>query len=170
MSNDGDAGWFGDRLNRAFDEVRDAHGRPYHNSWLARQAGLQESYVGRLRRGSGPPPRIDTVRDIARAFGLDASYFLPPTEGSDTADEAEQRLRRLAEDNPDLRGQVELALALRAAGVNRVAGRGALSTEKGRLAVARLVAQVERLPEPEVDRVRRVVEAMTGETDSDGDG
>ncbi|WP_431976070.1 helix-turn-helix domain-containing protein [Micromonospora haikouensis] len=159
---------FHEKLNRLFDEQLDPHRKQYTNAQIVARINafggvtITESYLSLLRSGKRPEPRLSVVEAIAKAFGVSATYFLsePPTD----AVSAEERLRQMVAEHPELAGQAELLLAFKSAGVTRVGARGAQFTDEGRRSFTRLVQTVGRLPENAVDAVLRVAEVMADTT------
>lgn len=71
---------FASRLNRLFDTVRTPAGTPYSSGEVAakiRQSGfpITVTVVSQLRAGVGPAPSAQTVRALARFFGVSSNYF-----------------------------------------------------------------------------------------------
>lgn len=111
------------KLNHLFDTVRNPEtGKPYANAEVSQaihEAGGPEgpsvspSAIGQLRSGAKPNPTVNTVKALARHFGVTPQYFFP-----DFDDESSERVRAALElisavgDN-DVRG-----LAFRANGLS----------------------------------------------------
>lgn len=72
----------------------------------------------------------------------------------------------MAED-PDTAAQVELLLAIRAAGVTHVGGRGITFTTQGRQQLARLISGVAQLSPQNQEAILRIVESMASSTETD---
>ncbi|MGK5521942.1 hypothetical protein ACSNN9_21660 [Micromonospora sp. URMC 107] len=161
---------FRERLNRLFDERRDAAGKPYTNArvvQLVNGSGLAtvtEAYMSNLRHGKGPEPRLNLVEAIARAFEVPTTYFLA-SPGNDS--DVEAQLRALVADNPALADQVELLLTMAQVGVTRIGARGTQFTDRGRRALTRLIQAAGKLSETEVDAVLRVAEVMAADEGPD---
>lgn len=138
-----------ERLTYLFDTIRplpeeladaEESGRAYTNkeiadkiNALAASSGvtISAAYVGELRRGVANDPRISHIRALAKAFGVDAAYFL--------GDE------QVAE---EIRRQVELLRNLRDMDVKQIALRQVLADTGLSPASSELIQQmVERLRE-----------------------
>jgi transcriptional regulator with XRE-family HTH domain len=138
-----------ERLAYLFDTVRplpeelgssDEAGRAYMNKEIADKINalapstgvtISAAYVGELRRGVASDPRVSHIRALAKAFGVDAAYFL----GDDQVAE-------------EIRRQVELLRSLRDMNVKQIALRQVLADTGLSPASSELVQQmVERLRE-----------------------
>jgi transcriptional regulator with XRE-family HTH domain len=79
------------RFSERLREMRRARGLSQHD--LARSAGVDPAYVGRLERGERAPG-IDLVERLARALGAAAGEMLPSSPGDPEAVVREQARRR----------------------------------------------------------------------------
>lgn len=67
---------FADRLDNLFRSIRPGNGRKeYSHEEIARRVGVTGAYIGLLRRGSRGRPKLEVVRKIEKAFGLDQPYL-----------------------------------------------------------------------------------------------
>jgi ESX-1-secreted protein regulator len=69
-------GTFAARLNFLFDTVRPVPEREYSNAEVAQATGLSASLIGFLRRGERTNPTADSIRALARHFGVRPSYLI----------------------------------------------------------------------------------------------
>lgn len=123
---------FADRLNRLFETVH-PHGRgPYSNEEVAqgiraRGGDISRAYLAYLRKGERTNPTLQHVAALASFFGVAPTYFI--------------------EDLPadDLDAQVELAAAMRDAGVRTVALRAAGLSPKGLRAITAMIERISEL-------------------------
>jgi transcriptional regulator with XRE-family HTH domain len=124
---------FADRLNHLFATVRAPSGREYTNAEAALATDVSATYIGYLRRGTRDNPSVETVRGLARFFGVRPSYLVDDEpDGDDTA-------------KPQLYGR--LAEALRNPAVSRLAMRAAQADLSPAAidAIAAMIDEVEKL-------------------------
>jgi transcriptional regulator with XRE-family HTH domain len=86
---------FASRLNRLFDTVRTPEGQQYSSGEVAatmRQSGfpMTVTVVSQLRAGVGPAPSAQTVRALARFFGVSPSYFSDSNDALPVIDEKQE--------------------------------------------------------------------------------
>ena len=121
-----------DRLNHLFETVHPAGRGPYSNEEVARairaQGGdISRAYLSYLRNGDRTNPTLLHLEALARFFGVPAAYLFDDAVASETD------------------AQLEVAVALRNAGVRAVALRVAGLSPRGLHAVAAMIDQVRQL-------------------------
>jgi transcriptional regulator with XRE-family HTH domain len=120
------------RLNHLFETVHPPGRGPYSNEEVARairaQGGdISRAYLSYLRNGERTNPTLQHLDALARFFGVTPAYFF----NDDVAAEVSAEL--------------ELAVALRDAGVRAVALRAAGLSPRGLHAVAAMIEEVRSL-------------------------
>ncbi|TCK22349.1 helix-turn-helix domain-containing protein [Pseudonocardia endophytica] len=100
---------FAAKLNRLFDVLRPAGGKPVTTREIARRVteqggSISPAYISELRNGVKTNPGMEHVKYLAAAFGISAGYFTDP----DVADRVDGELERLEEHHRSSR-LVELA-------------------------------------------------------------
>lgn len=89
-----DAALFAQRFRRLIDVVYPASlGRPYTDTEIARQTGLSNQYVGKLRKGQSVPSLANAGR-LAKLFGVSTDYFLNASDHP-TVRSVERNLRMI---------------------------------------------------------------------------
>lgn len=115
---------FADKLNRLFDVLRPAGGKPMTTREVARRVteqggSISPGYISELRNGVKTNPGIDHVRYLAAAFGVSAGYFTDPEVAARVDAELDRleghhrsrRLVELAERTASLDASDRVALA-----------------------------------------------------------
>jgi len=73
----GENGTLADRINFLFDTVRPpGEVRPHTNAEVARATGLSATHIGYLRSGQRDNPSVESLRVLARFFGVSPTYLL----------------------------------------------------------------------------------------------
>lgn len=121
-----------DRLNHLFESIHPRGREPYSNEEVAKairkQGGdISRAYLSYLRTGERTNPTMQHVHALGRFFGVTPAYFFD----SQVAAEVD--------------AQLEVAVALRDAGVRAVALRAAGLSPKGLSAVAAIIEEVRLL-------------------------
>jgi transcriptional regulator with XRE-family HTH domain len=120
------------RLNHLFETVHPPGRGPYSNEEVARairaQGGdISRAYLSYLRNGDRANPTLQHMQALARFFGVTPAYFFD----DDVAAKVD--------------AQLELAVALRDAGVRAVALRAAGLSPRGLHAVTAMIEEVRSL-------------------------
>ena len=91
-----------DRLNALFDSHRRDDGQPFTNVEIEQKTKhqLEASYIGKLRNGRVDNPTVNTLKVLAKAFGITPDYFLRPDPMAQS-------------------GENQVRIALRSSGLNR---------------------------------------------------
>jgi transcriptional regulator with XRE-family HTH domain len=89
---------FAGKLNRLFEVLRPAGGKPVTTREIARRVAEQggsisPGYISELRNGVKTKPGMEHVAYLAGAFGISAGYFTDP----EVADRVDAELDRLEE-------------------------------------------------------------------------
>ncbi|WP_049714226.1 helix-turn-helix domain-containing protein [Streptomyces caatingaensis] len=110
-----DAALFAQRFRRLIDVVYPASlGRPYTDTEIARQTGLSNQYVGKLRKGQSVPSLANAGR-LAKLFGVSTDYFLNASDHP-TVRSVERNLRMIEDHRAGRAQRVEHRAAGREAG------------------------------------------------------
>lgn len=109
------AALFAQRFRRLIDVVYPASlGRPYTDTEIARQTGLSNQYVGKLRKGQSVPS-LANAGHLAKLFGVSTDYFLNASDHP-TVQSVERNLRMIEDHRAGRAQRVEHRAAGRAAG------------------------------------------------------
>lgn len=127
----------------------------------ARSGKVSHTTIAAILNGSLTNPTLNTLREIADFFGVGVSYFIATeSELATRSDSSALKELDAATDDPERAAELELLLAVKAAGVTHLGGRGLDLSVRGRQQLARLIAGAAQLSPENRDAIVQIVESM----------
>ena len=100
-----------EKLNRLFEVLHPAGGRPITNRQLAARVKQHGGSISQLRSGTRDNPTLEHLIGIAAAFGVPAGYFTDP-EVAERVDAELGRLVQMQRSKPELAELAEMQVTI----------------------------------------------------------